>query len=118
MKGICKKQTTIAIIENNGQYWVGTNWVNNEQQECPRKDLPTGVGYEMCKNICRQDAHAEVDACQKAGENAKGATLYLLGHTYCCDSCKKVMNEYGIVNVIIGRLPETMESRIEKTIEV
>ena len=101
MKGICKKQTCIAIIVKDGRFWIGSNWVENEQLQCPRKDLPSGVGYEMCKNICNQPHHAEVDACINAGENAKDATLYLIGHTYCCDNCKKVMEEYGIKEIII-----------------
>lgn len=103
--GKCVKQTTIAIIENNGRYWVGSNWVENQQSECPRKDLPTGVGYELCKNICNQPYHAEVDACHQAGKGAEGGTLYLIGHTYCCDDCKKIMDLFGIKEVVIGKLP-------------
>lgn len=111
--GKCAKQETIAIIENNGQYWIGTNWCNNAQKKCPRKGMPTGEGYELCKNLCKQNSHAEVDACIKAGELAMGGTLYLLGHTYCCDNCKNVMTEYGIENVIIGTLPLSLLNKVE-----
>lgn len=106
--GKCAKQETIAIIENNGQYWIGTNWCNNSQLECPRKDLPTGIGYELCKCVCNQASHAEVDACYKAGVNARGGTLYLLSHTYCCDNCKMVMKTYGIKEVVIGQIPQSI----------
>jgi len=27
---------------------------------------------------------------------------YLIGHTYCCENCKKVMEEYGIKEIIIA----------------
>jgi deoxycytidylate deaminase len=111
MKGKCTKQETIAIIENNGQYWIGSNWCNNAQEECPRTGMETGIGYELCKSICEQQNHAEVDACIKAGENAKGGTLYLLGHTYCCDNCKMIMDQYGIKNVIIGKIPTNILSK-------
>ena len=97
----CAKQDTIAMIVNNGKTWVGSNWVHNPQKECPRKDMPSGVGYELCKSICQQDNHAEIDACIKAGEGARGGTLYLIGHSYCCDNCKKVMSEYGIAKIEI-----------------
>jgi deoxycytidylate deaminase len=98
----CIKQQTIAVIvTESGKCFVGTNWCRNPQQECPRKDFPTGVGYDLCKNICQQDNHAEVDACLKAGEYAKGADLYLIGHYYCCDNCKKIMTEYGIKDIVI-----------------
>ena len=102
----CAKQDTVAIIINNEKAWIGSNWCENPQSECPRKDLPTGVGYELCHDICKQHSHAEVDACLKAGKNAEGATLHLIGHTYCCDNCLKVMKEHNIDNVIIGQFPE------------
>jgi deoxycytidylate deaminase len=98
----CKKLTTVAIIMKDNQLIsIGTNEIHAVIDVCPRKDMPTGVGYELCKSICHQEYHAEVDACIKAGDKANGGTLYLIGHTYCCDNCKKVMNEYGIKNVVI-----------------
>lgn len=98
----CKKQTTIAIVMKDNQLIsIGTNEINSDISECPRKGMKTGEGYELCKSICKQNHHAEVDACLKAGERAKGATLYLIGHTYCCDNCKKIMDEHGILKTII-----------------
>lgn len=102
----CAKQDTIAIITNGNKAWIGSNWCQNPQAECPRKDMPTGVGYEMCKDICQQYSHAEVDACCNAGYNAEGATLYLIGHTYCCDNCKSVMDGFEIKDVVIGEYPD------------
>ena len=97
----CARQTTIAIIVNNGKHWIGTNNCESPQESCPRKDLPTGVGYELCKNICRQPGHAEENACKIAGKNAEGGILFLLGHTSCCDNCIKSMAEHKIKEVII-----------------
>jgi len=112
MEGKCVKQETIAIIENNGQYWIGSNWCNNSQDECPRVGMKTGEGYELCESICKQNSHAEVDACYTAGRDAYGGTLYLLGHTYCCDNCKQVMNKFGIKEVIIGKIPESFINKL------
>ena len=97
----CAKQTTIAIITNGTEFWVGSNWCANPQETCPRGDLPTGEGYELCKSICDQQSHAEVDACLNAGLRAEGGDLYLIGHTYCCDNCKEVMKQHGIKNIYI-----------------
>jgi deoxycytidylate deaminase len=98
----CKKQTTVAIIMKDGELIsIGTNEIHADIIECPRKGMKTGVGYELCRDICKQKYHAEVDACMKAGDRAKGGTLYLIGHTYCCDNCKNVMNEHGIIDVKI-----------------
>jgi deoxycytidylate deaminase len=99
----CAKQETIAVIVKNGEIVVGSNWCEKPQKECRRKNMKTGEGYELCKNICKQNSHAEVDACKKAGEFAKEADLYLIGHYYCCDNCKKVMKDFGIKNIHIVR---------------
>jgi deoxycytidylate deaminase len=98
----CAKQSVIAIIENNGSFYIGSNWCEFPQDTCPRIGMKTGEGYNLCRDVCGQYNHAEVDACVKAGEKAtKGGTLYLIGHTYCCDNCKKVMKEYGIKKVVV-----------------
>jgi len=102
----CAKQTTVAIIIKDGDCWVGTNRCSSPQEECPRGDMPTGVGYEKCKDICGQEHHAEVDACLEAGENARGGIMVLMGHYYCCDDCLRVMEEHGIEAVyILGKEP-------------
>jgi deoxycytidylate deaminase len=95
----CAKQEVIAIILNDEEIIsVGSNWCANPQEECPRKDLPTGKGYEMCKEICQQPHHAEVDVCMLAGKR-RGNKMIIFGHTYCCDECKKIIMEYGIKEV-------------------
>lgn len=102
----CFKQTTIAVVVNNGKAWVGSNWCHYPQPMCPRSGLATGEGYDLCHEICEQHAHAEVDACMKAHTNARGGTLYLIGHTYCCSRCNDVMKIYGISRIVIGEYPE------------
>jgi deoxycytidylate deaminase len=97
MKGRCFKQQVIAVIENNGRVYVGTNWCENPQPQCPRLE---GEGYDKCKNICWQRSHAEVDAINNAGDDVRGGTLYLIGHTRICDNCQRVCNEVGIREII------------------
>ena len=111
---LCAKQTTIAVIENQGRCWVGSNWCETPQTQCPRQDMPSGVGYELCKSVCQQPYHAEVDACRKAGKKAGGGTLYLIGHSYCCDTCKTVMTQYGIKSIVIGQYPKTKMSNSQR----
>jgi site-specific DNA-cytosine methylase len=97
----CAKQTTIAIIENNNEIFVGSNWCENPQLQCPRKGMETGEGYELCRDICRQKNHAEVDACIKAGGKARGSKLYLIGHYYFCENCLNTMSKYGVTEKYI-----------------
>ena len=98
----CLKQTVVALlVAVDGSYFVGSNWCASPQDTCPRENSKSGEDYELCRSVCNQSAHAEVNACKKAGAKAKGSTLYLIGHTYCCDSCKKVMKKYGVKTINI-----------------
>lgn len=106
MIGPCIKQTvTATIIAPDGKRFVGTNYVRNMQLVCPRADMPTGVGYELCRDVCDQSAHAEVNAIAAAQGRAYGATLYLEGHTYACEPCLAACRKAGIVAVVVGSPP-------------
>jgi deoxycytidylate deaminase len=97
----CAKQTTVAIIENNGEYWLGTNSCKKPQVECPRGNMPSGEGYVLCEVKCEQEGHAEIMALKAAGKKAAGGTLFLMGHVYICDNCRNALNKAGIKNTII-----------------
>jgi hypothetical protein len=107
MSGPCAKQRVIAeIVTPDGARFYGENLCENPQKECPRTGLPTGVGYEMCRDICRQNSHAEVHAIVNAGAAARGATLILHGHSYACDKCKAAAKKAGIIKIeISGKTP-------------
>jgi len=105
-RGPCIKQTvTATIIARDGRCFVGTNYCTKPQNTCAREGMPTGVGYDLCKSVCGQLNHAEVNAIKAAGEASLGATLYLEGHTYACDRCKASMSEAGITDYVIGAPP-------------
>jgi len=103
MRGPCVKQTvTATIVTTDGRRFVGTNYCENSQVTCPRGGLPSGVGYELCDSVCKQPAHAEVNALHAAGAAAQGARLYLEGHTYVCANCAAVAKAFGVVEIIVG----------------
>lgn len=115
-QGPCAKQTvTATIITKDGECFSGTNACENPQKECPRDVLgmKSGEGYHLCKEVCNQTAHAEVNAIKLAGEKANGSVLYLEGHSYACDNCKGHAESAGIseikisappLNFVIGRI--------------
>ena len=106
-RGPCAKQVVTAIIVAlDGRWYKGENDCAKPQTICPRNDLPTGVGYHLCREVCKQDSHAEVAALQKAGTAANGATLYLSGHYYACNECKQSCDDAGIVNIVLGKPPK------------
>jgi deoxycytidylate deaminase len=103
MRGPCAKQRVIAtIVAPDGRRFVGENDCANPQEICPRGNMPTGVGYHLCKEICQQGSHAEIAALAAAGEAARGGQLYLQGHTYACKPCIDACLRAGIVEIHIG----------------
>lgn len=104
----CAKQlVTATIVAKDGRRFVGTNACANPQAVCPRGGMPTGQGYELCTSVCQQQqGHAEVQALRAAGEAAIGATMYLQGHTYACETCQVACLKAGAVDLVIGPPPE------------
>lgn len=100
--GPCAKQTTRTTLVNGEKLYVGENWCRNPQKICPRNH---GEGYEKCKTICDQVGHSEEVAVMLAGENAKGATAYLEGHSYYCMNCQHVLFGAGVIALKLGKPP-------------
>jgi deoxycytidylate deaminase len=96
VKGVVKA----TLVATDGTRYVGTNYCMNPQTVCPRGDMPSGVGYELCIAICKQVGHAEVNAVNAAGENARGGTVYVEGHTYACNNCKDHASNAGALVVV------------------
>lgn len=108
--GPCVKQTVRAtLVLRNGRRMAGTNCCRTPQAICPRAHLPTGHGYEMCRDICHQVGHAEVVVLQAAGELARGAKLFVEGHTYVCEPCLRAAQRAKVADVLIGPPPAISE---------
>ena len=106
----CLKQQVYACLETaSGERFYGANWMlNNTVTVCPRvtEGCATGTGYELCETVCGQgpDYHAErqaISACLEADADTTGGTVYLTGHTYCCDTCTAAMIEAGITKAVM-----------------
>ena len=102
--GPCAKQTvTATIVTPTGRRYTGTNWCENGQTVCPRvtAGFKTGEGYELCQSVCRQSAHAEVNALWSAMDEETpgglaGSTCYVEGHTYACKSCLDALDAMAV----------------------
>lgn len=100
----CLKQQVYAMIITEKGVYFGANWMlNNKITVCPRvtEGCPSGTGYELCEEVCGQgtEHHAERNAMLaviEAGDTLEGASLYLTGHTYCCEYCITAMTEAGV----------------------
>jgi len=102
----CAKQVVTAVVENEGRRWEGSNACRFPQARCPRGGMATGEGYELCRDVCGQDGHAEIAALRAAGDGARGSVLTLHGHTYCCDACLRAMSDAGVAEVVVAATGE------------
>ena len=95
-----KRPVYCVIVSEDNKCVFGSNWINDTSvKECPRAESPSGVDYHLCKEVCKQNSHAETDALTKATKLeviTYGASLYLTGHNYCCDNCIIAMRASGI----------------------
>lgn len=106
MNGPCAKQRVVAtLIARDGLRFVGENDCENPQTECPRAGLATGEGYHLCRSICHQTAHAEINAIAAATGHTDGATLYIEGHYYACDACRLACDAAGIAEIVFAPPP-------------
>lgn len=96
----CAKQVVTArIIGRDGHTYTGTNACRRPQAVCPRGDRPSGSGYDLCRDVCEQEGHAEVMAIKAAGDQAEGGTLYLDGHRAVCPDCQRACDAAGIAQI-------------------
>lgn len=106
--GPCAKvRVFCTLVHPDGRRWTGENVVRKPQEVCPRGDLPSGVGYEMCRDVCDQVGHAEVVALEAAGERARGCTAYIEGRDYICTNCQTALLNAGVRNWVIGEPPHS-----------
>lgn len=89
----CAKVEVRSLLQGaSGRFYQGSNRCERPQKTCPR--LP-GEDYEKCHTICKQECHAEVDAIQQAGEDARGGTMWV-GYHYVCDKCKALCDAMDV----------------------
>lgn len=99
MSGPCAKREVRCAIYTQGAAFLGSNACENPQPVCPRAP---GEGYEKCKTICQQGAHAEIQALERAkaaGADLRGAVCYVTGHYYVCEPCGRALLEAGVMQV-------------------
>lgn len=99
-----KRRVSAIVICLSGEAFYGENIIRNKVEECPRKDMKSGEGYELCESVCAQVGHAEVVAAQSAkmcGADLKGATVFVSGHDYVCKDCQSVLFEEGVALISV-----------------
>lgn len=100
-----RRVVTATVVSQDGRHFIATNHVRAVPPTgCPRVGLKSGVGWHLCKEVCGQQAHAEVNALALAGEKARGGALFIEGHDYICDDCRAAAARAGIARIVVSDL--------------
>lgn len=132
---VCQRSTCLrrmygAVIVNNDEIIsTGYNGAPRGVKNCVEcyrvaHNIPRGTGYNMCYSV-----HAEQNAIISAPrERMIGAKLYLAGRDYrtfapiedadCCSTCRKLIINAGIEEVIISNGDRDASTRRLKIINV
>lgn len=76
-------------------FWT-VNSCEHEGLVCPRLNLPTGVGYDLCKAN-----HAEsvlVSRLLNTGRKSNGIA-WVFGHYYACEPCATALKNIGVKEI-------------------
>ena len=106
MTGRCaKRHVEATLVTAAGRMYTGTNACETPQTRCPREP---GEGYEKCKTVCNQGAHAEIDALV-AAVKAEGAyaaldaDVIIYGHYYGCEHCSRTLAGVRRITIQVAR---------------
>lgn len=101
----CRDRTIIAVIEDSGKFFIGTNGMMYDAGICPRNEANHKInqGYHLCKNACVQPEHAEVAAINKWKAEAvnKDPILHVFGAKRVCDDCRRYAKQNGIHRIAV-----------------
>ena len=101
----CRDRTIIAVIEDSGKFFIGTNGMMYDVGVCQRNEVNHKInqGYHLCKNVCVQPEHAEVAAINKWKAEAvnKNPILHVFGAKRVCDDCRRYAKQNGIRRIAV-----------------
>ena len=101
----CRDRTIIAVIEDSGKFFIGTNGMMYDVGMCQRNEANHKInqGYHLCKNVCVQPEHAEVAAINKWKAEAvnKDPILHVFGAKRVCDDCRRYAKQNGIRRIAV-----------------
>lgn len=97
----CAKKQTAAGTYVNGIFFHATNHCEFDGEVCPRMNMPSGVGYELCKAH-----HAEANLASVLADSGckSDGVLWLVGHYWACEPCASAVKAIGVSEL---RIKET-----------
>lgn len=119
--GPCVKAVvTATLVSTDGDTFQSTNFCRMPQTVCPRETegFGPGEGYHLCKDVCGQRGHAEVNVIDFALghgiHKVRNAKLYVdydlrvdngVDSARVCGACNTYADAAGVGEVILGKPP-------------
>jgi len=97
-KSGCAKKHTAAGMYVDGMFIYSVNSCSFEGAVCPRLNLPSGQGYELC-----QAKHAEATL---ASAGKTDGIVWLVGHYWACEPCAAALKAIGVKELRIREFSE------------
>lgn len=89
----CAKKQTGAGTYVNGVFHSAFNFCEFIGDVCPRLNMQSGTGYELCK---AQHAEANLAEKLKSMGAVSDGVLWLVGHYWACEPCASVVKAIGV----------------------
>lgn len=112
----CRDKTIVAVLTHKptGQKFYGTNGIKRDVGYCARNESNHRMneGYDKCRNICRQEHHAEIAALLSAVRHVPNPPLHqcvidVYGTHQVCNNCQMVLDKLGVcINGVYPNLEE------------
>jgi dCMP deaminase len=120
-RSACKRNKVGAIIVKD-KYIISTGYNGTPiyQPNCEeigfcyreKNNIKSGTQLELCR---ASGSHGEANAISlaaKSGKSTDGATIYVVGHHFICNSCKAMISNAGIIRVVFRKLNGDIEEII------
>ncbi len=98
-----------VIVQDKDIISTGYNGAPTHQRNCLEigncyrniNNITSGTQLERCRAV---GSHAESNAISLAarnGNSTRGATIYIVGHYFCCNQCRALIANAGISRVVL-----------------
>lgn len=94
----CAKKKIGAATYVNGVLFTAFNSCQFEGDGCPRLNLPTWVGYELCKATHAEETLATL---LREMECTSDGVAWVFGHYYACEPCASALKVIGVKEIRI-----------------
>jgi deoxycytidylate deaminase len=99
----CAKKQIAAGTYCQGIFLYEVNTCTFDGDVCPRLEMPTGQGYELCHAT---HAEARLAARMKREGIVSDGVAWVFGHYYACEPCAAALKSVGVTEIRVREVAE------------